>query len=60
MTEITTIEPLNEFWTTPSRLKVLYGGRSSGKSYAAALHVMMASREVKLNILCLRQLAKLH
>ena len=56
MTEITTIEPLNEFWTTPSRLKVLYGGRSSGKSYAAALHVMMASREVKLNILCLRQL----
>jgi phage terminase large subunit len=38
MTEITTIEPLNEFWTTPSRLKVLYGGRASSKSYAAAIH----------------------
>jgi len=52
----TTIKSLNSFWTTPSRFKVLYGGRASGKSYAAALHVMMASREVRLNVLCLRQL----
>lgn len=50
------IEGLKDFWTTPSRLKILYGGRASGKSFSAATHVMMASREVKLNILCLRQL----
>lgn len=56
MSKITTIEALDEFWTTPARYKILYGGRGSGKSYATALHVMMASREVTLNILCLRQL----
>lgn len=50
------IEGLKTFWTTPSRLKILYGGRASGKSFGAAKHVMMASRVVKLNILCLRQL----
>jgi len=53
---LTCIEGLKPFWTTPSRLKILYGGRGSGKSYSAATHVMMASREVTLNILCLRQL----
>ena len=56
MNSLTCIEGLKPFWRTPSRYKVLYGGRGSGKSYSAATHVMMASREVKLNILCLRQL----
>lgn len=56
MSKITCIEGLKPFWRTPSRYKVLYGGRGSGKSYSAATHVMMASRAVKLNILCLRQL----
>ena len=56
MNNLTCIDGLKLFWRTPSRLKVLYGGRGSGKSYSAATHVMMASREVKLNILCLRQL----
>ena len=56
MSNLTCIEGLKPFWATPSRLKVLYGGRASGKSYSAATHVMLASREVKLNILCLRQL----
>jgi len=56
MSNLTCIEGLKPFWSTPSRLKVLYGGRGSGKSYSAATHVMMSSREVKLNILCLRQL----
>jgi len=56
MGKLVCIEGLKEFWTTPSRIKCLYGGRASGKSYSAATHVMMASREVKLNILCLRQL----
>lgn len=56
MGSLTCIEGLKDFWRTPSRIKVLYGGRGSGKSYSAATHVMMASREVKLNILCLRQL----
>lgn len=56
MSNLVCIEGLKSFWTTPSRIKVLYGGRGSGKSYSAATHVMMASREVKLNILCLRQL----
>lgn len=51
-----TIRALDDFWLTPSRYKILYGGRGSGKSYATALHVMMASREATLNILCLRQL----
>jgi phage terminase large subunit len=56
MSNLVCIEGLKPFWSTPSRLKILYGGRGSGKSYSAATHVMMASREVKLNILCLRQL----
>jgi len=56
VSKLVCIEGLKSFWTTPSRLKVLYGGRGSGKSYSAATHVMMASREVTLNILCLRQL----
>jgi len=56
MNNLTCIEGLKPFWRTPSRIKVLYGGRGSGKSYSAATHVMMASREVTLNILCLRQL----
>ena len=53
---ISTIPALNNVWTTPSRYKVLYGGRASGKSYAASIHLMMSSRAVTLNILCLRQL----
>jgi len=56
MSKLVCIEGLKPFWKTPSRLKILYGGRGSGKSYSAATHTMMASREVKLNILCLRQL----
>ena len=56
MNNLTCLEGLKPFWIKPSRLKVLYGGRGSGKSYSAATHVMMASREVRLNILCLRQL----
>ena len=53
---ISTIPSLNKVWTTPSRYKVLYGGRASGKSYAASIHLMMSARAVRLNILCLRQL----
>jgi len=56
MSSLTCIDGLKPFWRKPSRIKVLYGGRGSGKSYSAATHVMMSSREVKLNILCLRQL----
>jgi phage terminase large subunit len=54
--KIKTNPVLNDFWRTRSRYKVLWGGRASSKSYAAAIHLMMSSREVKLNILCLRQL----
>ena len=56
MSKIAVNPVLNDFWTTPSRYKILWGGRASSKSYAAAIHLMMSSREVKLNILCLRQL----
>ena len=56
MNNLTCIEGLKPFWRTPSRYKILYGGRGSGKSFSAATHVMMSAREVKLNILCLRQL----
>jgi phage terminase large subunit len=54
--KVRTISALDSVWTTPSRYKVLVGGRSSGKSYSAAIHAMMSAREVELKILCLRQL----
>lgn len=41
-------------WTTGARYRVMYGGRSSGKSTAAALHVLGAVQEGK-RVLCARE-----
>ena len=46
---------LKEFWATPSRIKVLYGGRASGKSYDTASHAIRLARMAKLKFLCIRQ-----
>lgn len=47
---------LREFWTAPDiRYRILYGGRSSSKTYdAAGMAVFMAS-QIKIRFLCLRQ-----
>ena len=49
------IPGLKEFFTTPSRYKVLYGGRASGKSYSTALHSVILASNLKLKFLCIRQ-----
>ena len=43
------------FWSTPSRYKVLYGGRASSKSWDAGIQAIKLSRIMKLKILCTRQ-----
>jgi phage terminase large subunit len=46
---------LRDFWLKPARNRVLYGGRSSSKSWdAAAFAVFLASR-CKIRFLCARQ-----
>jgi phage terminase large subunit len=46
---------LKDFWTTPARYRVLYGGRASGKSWdAAGFAVFLASR-YRVRFLCTRQ-----
>lgn len=45
---------LKDFWLTPSRYKILYGGRASSKSWDAAAHTVRLARMVKCRILCLR------
>lgn len=46
---------LRDFWITPSRFKVLYGGRASGKTWDTAAHVVRVSQLVRVRILCARQ-----
>lgn len=46
---------LREFWTTPARNRVLYGGRSSSKSWDAAGFVTFLADNYKLRVLCVRQ-----
>lgn len=46
---------LKDFWTTPSRYKVLYGGRSSSKSWDAAIRALYLAQTVKLKFLCTRR-----
>ncbi len=49
------IRALKPFWKKRSRYKVLYGGRASGKSYGAALHLILMTSHIKLKVLCIRQ-----
>lgn len=46
---------LYDFWRTPSRYKILYGGRASSKSWDAAANVIRISQTVKVRVLCARQ-----
>lgn len=51
-----TLNPaLKEFWQKPARNKVLYGGRSSSKSWDAAGFAIYLSTVCKIKVLCARQ-----
>ncbi|MDH2304991.1 PBSX family phage terminase large subunit [Providencia rettgeri] len=62
MTSMQTLEKpslnpvLREFWTTQARNKILYGGRSSSKSWDAAGFAIYLADNYKLRILCTRQI----
>ena len=45
---------LKDFWLTPSRFKVLYGGRDSSKSWDAAANAIRLANSLKLKFLCTR------
>ena len=46
---------LRDFWHTPSRNKVLYGGRSSGKSWSVCAALVLKAQHKKIRILCARR-----
>ncbi len=51
-----TLNPaLKPFWLAPARNRVLYGGRSSSKSWDAAGFATYLASNFKLRILCVRQ-----
>lgn len=45
---------LKDFWLTPSRFKVLYGGRDSSKSWDTAAHSIRLANTLRLKFLCTR------
>jgi phage terminase large subunit len=46
---------LRDFWLTPARIRVLYGGRSSSKSWDAAGFAIFLTQRMRLRFLCTRQ-----
>jgi phage terminase large subunit len=46
---------LREFWSTPSRHKILHGGRASSKSHDAAGMAVYLTSNFRLKFLCARQ-----
>ena len=53
--EVAIMNPyLKDFWLTPSRFKVLYGGRDSSKSWDAAANAIRLANSLKLKFLCTR------
>ena len=46
---------LRDFWMAPARIRVLYGGRSSSKSWDAAGIAVMLAQACKIRVLCTRQ-----
>ena len=46
---------LRDFWLTPARNRVLYGGRSSSKSWDAAGIATFLAQSCKMRFLCARQ-----
>lgn len=55
-TSTPTLNPaLRSFWTKPARNRVLYGGRSSSKSWDAAGFAIFLASNYKIRFLCARQ-----
>jgi phage terminase large subunit len=55
MAEAAIMNPhLRDFWLTPSRFKILYGGRDSSKSWDAAAHAIRLASQMKIKFLCTR------
>jgi len=51
-----TLNPnLKDFWKTPARVKVLYGGRSSSKTWDAAGMAVFLAQRYHVKFLCTRQ-----
>jgi phage terminase large subunit len=51
-----TLNPcLKSFWLTKARNRVLYGGRSSSKSWDAAGFAILLSNQITVRVLCVRQ-----
>ena len=51
-----TLNPaLREFWETPCRNRVLYGGRASSKSWDAAGVALFSAQAAPLKVMCVRQ-----
>ena len=51
-----TLNPaLREFWETPCRIRVLYGGRASSKSWDAAGVALFSAQAAPLKVMCVRQ-----
>lgn len=51
-----TLNPcLKDFWLTPARNRVLYGGRASSKSWDAAGFAVFLAQRVQVRFLCTRQ-----
>lgn len=46
---------LRDFWETPARNRVLYGGRASSKSWDAAGFAIFLAQKCRLRFLCARQ-----
>jgi phage terminase large subunit len=51
-----TLNPcLKDFWLTPARNRILYGGRASSKSWDAAGFAIALAQSVRIRVLCTRQ-----
>lgn len=51
-----TLNPaLREFWMTPARNRVLYGGRDSSKSWDAAGFAVFLAQQCRIRVCCARQ-----
>lgn len=46
---------LRDVWSTPSRYKVLWGGRASGKTWDAAANLVRIMQHCKVKVLCTRK-----
>lgn len=45
---------LKDFWLTPARFRILYGGRDSSKSWDAATRAAWIAQKIKVRFLCTR------